>query len=111
MSINENGFEVFDQTPIETPTRLRMPIGHVERMRAVVRQELSRAAQDWGDETFEEADDFDLPDDEQYVSPYELQFEPTVVFESTDASSPVDNAGGVTEASTAEASSSDGKSA
>lgn len=73
--LDSNGFEHLDPTPVEIPTRLKIPQRQVERIRAMVRREMSLAAESAGAETFEEADDFDL-DDEDWVSPYEYDFEP-----------------------------------
>jgi hypothetical protein len=43
----------------------------------MIRQEVSRAAEELGDETFEEADDFDIEDDPvDPRTPYEAVFNP-----------------------------------
>lgn len=75
--LNIRGYEVPDPTPTDPP------IGHIagpdliEQVRAMVRTELSRRAEEEGFETFEEADDFEVDDDEaDYVSPYEMFFNP-----------------------------------
>ena len=61
---------------IELPTRLRMP-DRDDRIRQMIRHELFRqAAGKEEKETFEEADDFDLDEGEQWVSPYEEEFDP-----------------------------------
>lgn len=83
--LNENGFEVPDNTPVETPTRLRMPVSQVQRMRDIIRNELSMAARAEGFETQEEADDFSI-DDEGLISPYEINFEPPAYDDAPDAS-------------------------
>lgn len=74
--LDQNGYEIPDNTPVELPTRLRVSVNRVTQMRQLIRAELSRQAADQGDETFEEADDFDLPDGEEWFSPYEEDFEP-----------------------------------
>lgn len=76
--LDERGYEIPDNTPVAVPTRLRLPQNRTEQIRAYIRQELSRAQVERGHETFEEADDFSLPDGEQWVSPYEETFEPPV---------------------------------
>lgn len=56
--------------------RTSLRISNVDRVRQIIRHEMFRQQQDSEHESFEEADDFDLPDDEQWVSPYEERFEP-----------------------------------
>lgn len=67
-----NIYQTVDTTPVEIPTRLRLPQTRTDQIRAYIREELSRAQADQGQETFEEADDLE-PDDEEYLaySPYE----------------------------------------
>lgn len=61
---------------IELPTRLRMP-DRDDRIRQMIRHELFRQAAGKEEaETFEEADDFELDEGEQWVSPYEDGFDP-----------------------------------
>lgn len=76
MALNEFGYEVPDNTPVEIPSKLRLGISRADQMRRFIRQELSRKAVDDGQESFEEADDFDLPDGEPWMSPYEHMFDP-----------------------------------
>lgn len=47
-----------------------------ERMRRMIRDEMSYAAEQQGMETFEEADDFDVDDDMDPESMYEIPWEP-----------------------------------
>lgn len=60
------------------PTPIAPPIGYVEepsmfdRVRQMIRQDASIRAQAEGFESFEEADDFDIEDDIEPFSPYEL---------------------------------------
>lgn len=77
--LDERGYEIPDNTPVELPTRLRVSPNRISQMRQLVRAELSRAAAEQGHETFEEADDFSLPDGEEWVSPYEETFEPPII--------------------------------
>ena len=67
--------ETVDETPIAKPTRLRVP-SQSDRIMELVRYEQMRAMETREVETFEEADDFDLPDGETWFSPYEEVFEP-----------------------------------
>lgn len=66
-------FEPVDNTPVEIPTRLRLPQSRTDQMRRFIREEMSRHVADQGHETFAEADDIE-PDDEENMpmSPYEL---------------------------------------
>lgn len=70
---NEKGQEILDQTPVALPAGLKRPPSLQERIRQFVRTELSRQAEEQGQESFEEADDFDIPDEEEGpLSRYEL---------------------------------------
>lgn len=73
--LDSHGIEHPDPTPIEIPTRLRVPQRQVDRIREMIRQEMSQAAAASGVETFEEADDFYM-EDVEFSSPYEEVFEP-----------------------------------
>lgn len=75
----------FDQYGRERPSPLPIqpPIGYKktpslrEQIRAMILSEKMREyALSQGAETFEEADDFDIGDDFDPTSPYEMQFEP-----------------------------------
>jgi hypothetical protein len=73
-------FQTIDDTPVEIPTRLRLPQNRTDQMRAFIRHEMSLAAQQQGQESFEEADDVE-PDDEEDMplSRYEaMLLEPTI---------------------------------
>lgn len=67
-------YEHLDTTPVEMPTRLRLPQSRTDQIRQFIREEISRKSAHEGQETFEEADDIE-PDDEGDLplSPYELQ--------------------------------------
>lgn len=77
---SDSDYEVPDNTPVAIPTRLRLPQTRTEQMRAFIRSEMSRMADDQGHETFEEADDLEPDDDEPMpYSAYELHnLEPAV---------------------------------
>lgn len=67
---DSRGREIPDNTPMVAPMRRQPSL--TELIRASVREEFSRQAHEAGMETFEEADDFDVDDDEpelesQYV--------------------------------------------
>lgn len=56
--------------------RTRLELTTAERIRQMVRHEISRHAGENDFETFEEADDFEFEDGEEWISPYEEKFEP-----------------------------------
>ena len=60
-----------DLTPIEIPVDLANP-SYEDEMRRIVREELSKNAESQGDETWEEADDFNIPDESDDPSQYEM---------------------------------------
>lgn len=70
--LNENGHEIPDPRPMAAPLHIRVPETLAQQIQRMVRSELSQRAADQGHETFEEADDFDVGDDEELSSPYEL---------------------------------------
>ena len=59
-----------DLTPVEIPASPKN-IPYDEEIRRIVRTEMSRQAESQGQETFQEADDFDIGDDDP-PSPYEM---------------------------------------
>jgi hypothetical protein len=74
--LNEKGHEVLDDTPVAIPVRFQRPENLTDQIRRVIRQEMSRVADFAGMETFEEADDFNVPDDEYDPrSPHELSLD------------------------------------
>lgn len=56
--------------------RTGLRIQNTDRVRQLIRYELFRHAEDNKLDTFDEADDFSLDDDEEWNSPYEQEFEP-----------------------------------
>lgn len=87
--LNEQGYEIPDNTPVSIPTRLRLPASRTEQIRAFIRSELSYQSTSQGQETFSEADDFDLPDGEPWASPYEETFDPPAFTEGGSPGDPV----------------------
>lgn len=72
----EDGKEILDSTPKQMPVGFEKPESLVEKIQRLVRSErLAQAAQEMGMETPEEADDFDIGDDYDPRSPYELDFD------------------------------------
>lgn len=76
----KKAFEWPDPRPMAPPLGYQPEMSLAERIRAMVRSEHVRyAAMQSGMETFEEADDFDVDDDFDPTSPYELFFDQPVV--------------------------------
>lgn len=68
-----SGFEIPDPTPMAPPIGYKRQPSLAEQIREMVRSEkLAQEAAAAGAETFEEADDFDVEDDEFPASPYEM---------------------------------------
>lgn len=79
-SYNEKGEELPNSTPLELPVGFSRPQTLQERMRYLLRsEELKRALESAGEETFEEADDFDVEEQDPLEgTPYEDDFEPDI---------------------------------
>ena len=77
---DEFGRELLDSTPMAPPVGHKKQPSMVELVREMVKSEhLRRAALESGHETFEEADDFDVGDeDDMPSSPHENEFDPPV---------------------------------
>lgn len=82
MAYNEKGEEILDQTPVELPLNFKRPQTLQERIADITRLELmSLDAAKRGEESFEEADDFDVPDDVPLPgTPWEEDFDPIQKF-------------------------------
>lgn len=70
MPLDDQGREVPDQEPIVIRIR-GQSIQQFDHIKAFIRRELSAAAESEGRETFDEANDFDIPDDDIRHSPHE----------------------------------------
>lgn len=76
--LGDGRYERPDPRPMRVPVGMERPESLQEKMRRLVRDEVLQAklAAD-GVETFEEADDFDIPDDPiDPATPYEERFDP-----------------------------------
>lgn len=76
---NERGQEIPDPTPMQPPVGFTRQPSIAEQIRQMVRSEkLAQEAAAAGFETFEEADDLDVEDDDTFdrTSPYEANFDP-----------------------------------
>lgn len=95
---NDRGQEIPDKTPVAIPVRLRGGRGDTlrDQVRRLLREELSMAAHNQGFETFQEADDFFVPDgddDLDFVSNYEMsEMQEEAAFMAPDADPPPDPA-------------------
>lgn len=79
-------YEDPDPTPFAPTVGVRPKQTLEERMRQMIRDEMSYAAEQQGMESFEEADDFDVDDDSNPFSEFEIPFEP--VFEPRNPAPP-----------------------
>ena len=77
--LDDRGWEVPDPNPVEIPAGFRKPETLAEMVQRMVRGRVSEIAESEGYETFEEADDFEIADDEYMddpSTPYEEEFDP-----------------------------------
>lgn len=70
---DKNGREVPDPTPVAIPLAYRGGETIEQKMQRFIRQQLSQRAAEAQHETFEEADDFDVDEDPELTSPYEIR--------------------------------------
>ncbi len=76
--LNEDGHEVVSDKPVSMPLGFTRPPTLHEQIQRAIRQEMSARAVAEGQESFEDADDFDIGDDFDPESPYEMIFDPAV---------------------------------
>lgn len=77
--LDERGWEVPDPTPVALPAGFKRPETLAEQVQRLVRTSISREAELSGQETFEEAEDFEVDDDaDDYNTPYETFFDPVL---------------------------------
>lgn len=75
-TLNEQGREVFDQTPVEFPIKFDRPTPLHIRLREQILRTMEDMRHQDDVETPEEADDFEVPDDpDMWNSPYEGDFD------------------------------------
>lgn len=79
MAYNDKGEEILDQTPVAMPVGFKRPVPLNQRIQEMARAEISRMAAEMGDESFDEADDFNIDDFDPH-SPWEEDFDPDVKF-------------------------------
>lgn len=76
-TLDANGAEIPDPVPLAPPVNYQKPFdmfAHIQQL--VAGEHLRLAAIQAGDETFEEADDFEIGDDFDPTTPYEEHFDP-----------------------------------
>lgn len=71
--LDENGREMNNPTPMVIDANFERPPTLKEQIQRVLKTELSRQAYEKGNESFEEANDFDIDEDPFPSSPYEVQ--------------------------------------
>lgn len=82
-TLNEDGHEVGDPDPIALPAGFKIPETLAMQVQRLVRSHISRQAAEAGFETFEEAEDFEVGDDNDPSTPYETFFDPVLGAEIT----------------------------
>lgn len=80
MQFDKHGRELPDNTPLALPAGFTPPETLAEQIQRLVRTNVSQSAEKHDQETFEEADDFDIEDDEDFdaSSPFEQHFDPVI---------------------------------
>lgn len=78
---DERGLEIPDSTPMEIPVGYRRPETLQDQIRRMVRVDLSAAAEQAGAESFDEANDFDIEDDDAEYFPTHHELHEEVVDE------------------------------
>lgn len=71
--LNEKGHEVLDNTPVVMPLGMKKPVDIQTMIQRQIIRALGEQQSRSGMETFEEADDFDVEDEVELKSAYELQ--------------------------------------
>lgn len=85
-TFDSEGREVLDDTPVAIPVGFKRPPTLQEQIARAVRSEHFKNLMEAADmETFEEADDFDVGEDFDPMTPYEMEFDPDLGKEITHA--------------------------
>lgn len=82
MKFDELGREVPDDTPLELPFGVRRPESLTEMIQRMIRTDVSRVAEAGGAETFDEANDFEMDDDDAELAPTHHELHEEVVNEA-----------------------------
>lgn len=87
ISFDKQGREILDPTPVEMPVGMKRPESLQQMIQRLVRAQISQAAVDDGHESFEEANDFDIDEDDDLpLTVYEQMGEEPGYAESEDGS-------------------------
>lgn len=70
--LTDDGYEVNNPLPLVLDTGLKRPPTLAEQIKRVLRAEIDRSAMDGGMESYEDANDFDVDEEELPVSKYEV---------------------------------------
>lgn len=70
-TLDEKGHEILDDTPVAIPVKFMRAQTLTDQVRALISVHASQRAADDGFETFEEANDFDIPDEYDPASIHE----------------------------------------
>lgn len=82
---DDRGREIPDPTPVSLPVQTKRPLPLADQVARLVRSEMWNRSLSDDAETFAEADDFDVDDDFDPRTPYEVEFDPTLNREITPA--------------------------
>lgn len=82
MRFNEKGQELPDNTPVEMPAGHKRPESIQDMIRRLVRTDVSAAAERAGAESFEEANDFEVEEDDAELFPTHHELHEEVVDET-----------------------------
>lgn len=72
-TLDKRGAEIFDQTPVTCPIKFNRPTPLHLRIRAQILQAMQGMQENSEFETEEEANDFDMEDNPEFNSPYEME--------------------------------------
>lgn len=89
-TLNEKGHEVFDQTPVSMPIHFDRPTPLHLRIRNQILAAMHELQNNEEFDTPEEADDFSLPVESEFYSPYEMEDDFDHI---TDANAPLSEKG------------------
>lgn len=81
----KKGREYVDEQPVEWPLGVSVPESLEQKIARMVRVGVSQHAHDVGAETFDEADDFDVQEDDGPTSPHELDDDQLQIMRDLDA--------------------------
>ena len=74
-TLDKDGYEILSQETRGLPLRHLRQRTRDDDIRDIIRREMSRMADESGEESFEEADNFEVGDDYDPASPYEEHFD------------------------------------